>query len=100
MIEQNRSAAEFWQRYCTFDVSELEIAAEPRPAIAEVRDTALALIDRKARTPLEPVAPDSVFLQASAVYQLVRNSMSRTNAAIRQINELIAAKKDLLKRPT
>ncbi len=93
LIEQNRGAAEFWQRYCTFDASELEIAAELLPAIAGVRDTALALIDQKARTPLEPVAPDSALSQARAAYELVRTSIAGTNAAIRRINGLIAAKK-------
>ena len=92
LIEQNRGAAEFWQRYCTFGASELEVAAEPA-AIAGVRDTALALIDQKARTPLEPVAPDSALSQACAAYDLVRTSIAGTNAAIRRINGLIAAKK-------
>ena len=53
----------------------------------------MALIDQKARTPLEPVAPDSALSQACAAYDLVRTSIAGTNAAIRRINGLIAAKK-------
>ena len=93
LIAQNRAAAEFWHRYCTFDPSELELAAEPSSAIARIRDAALALIDHKARTPLAPVASGGALVQARAAYELVCTNIAGTNAAIRRINGLIAAKK-------
>lgn len=91
--EQNRSAAEFWARYCSFDASPLCLPEETSSAILKLGQDALALIDRKARAPLEVIFPDDAFNESLAAYEVVQNKVFEVNAAIQGVNATISANK-------
>jgi wobble nucleotide-excising tRNase len=55
LAEQNKGGAEFWGRYCTFDSASLAFPPELLTAARALGHSALALLDRKARAPLEVV---------------------------------------------
>lgn len=93
VIEQNNAAVEFWTRYCDItppDPAELERAGE---ALRTLRQRALALLDRKAAAPLEPVAADAAFSSAQAALLAVRQAASSYNRAVAATNAIIEAKK-------
>ena len=65
-VEQNKGATEFWGRYCTFDPATLAFPDDIPEAIRTLGQAALALLDRKARSPLEALPPDEAFTTAVA----------------------------------
>jgi wobble nucleotide-excising tRNase len=90
--DQNAAAVEFWSRYCTFDVP--AITGMTGDAIRALREAALALLDRKAVSPLEPVAPGEAFTAALTDVAAVRAEAAAYNEAVAAANAAIAAKKD------
>lgn len=93
LAEQNRGGAEFWGNYCTVDPAPLAFSPEVSAAARGLGQAALALLDRKARAPLEAVALDPAYTTALAAYNKASLRMQAVNAAIRAVNVLIAAKK-------
>lgn len=93
VIEQNNAAVEFWTRYCDItppNPAELERAGE---ALRTLRQGALALLDRKATAPLEPVDADAAFSSAQAALFAVRQAATSYNQAVAAANAIIQAKK-------
>lgn len=92
--EQNRSGVEFWGRFCTFDPAPLAFADDIPDAIRELGQVAVALLDRKARAPLEPVQPDATFNTAAATYDAAQAKAQQITEAIQAVNALIATVKE------
>lgn len=91
--EQNKAAVEFWGRYCTFDATSLDFADDILEAARTLGRAALAVLDRKERTPLEPIVPDAAFKGAAMSYEAAQSRAREINEAIDAANALIAAKK-------
>lgn len=93
LAEQNRSGSEFWGRYCVFEQTPLNIPCDISVTMRNLGQASLALLDRKAQTPLEALSPDSAFNEALTAYEAAQSRVRVVNAAIRTVNGLIAAKK-------
>lgn len=91
-IAGNEAAAEFWSRYCSVAAPQLSPQGVAS-SLREVRETAIALCDRKAATPLEIVPIDQRYLNAFAVVKALLASAEEYNDAARAANVTIAAKK-------
>lgn len=91
--EQNKGAVEFWIRYCTFDSASLTPPDDIYEAIRTLGQTALALIERKYREPLEPIRPDTAFNNAARAYESTQTKAREIVDVTRAINILIANKK-------
>jgi len=93
-LDQNAAGVEFWSRYCQITAPAL---AGGEGAVGEVlctlRDAALALLDRKAATPLEHVASDAAFTAAKAALAAIQAGAATYNQAVRAANATIAAKR-------
>ena len=93
-VEQIKGAVEFWGRYCTFDPAPLDFPDDIAASAHTFGQTALALLDRKARSPLEPVPLDARYIAAIAAYEVAQARASEIATAIRAVNALIVAKKE------
>ncbi len=93
-LDQNTAGVEFWSRYC--DVTAPTLAGgegAAGEALRTLRQAALALLDRKAATPLEHVVPDVAFTAAKAALVAVQAGTATYNQAVRAANVTIGAKK-------
>jgi wobble nucleotide-excising tRNase len=90
---QNRSAVEFWQRYCTFDPTVVDPPESVTDDFRRLGVEALALLTRKIDAPLESVKPTDSFTSAKDAYAQARSSVAAVNVAISAANTLIAARK-------
>ena len=91
--EQNKGAVEFWIRYCTFDSASLTPPDDMFETIRTLGQTALALLERKYREPLEPIRPDTAFNNAAKAYESAQTKAREIVDVTRTINILIANKK-------
>ena len=90
-IERNAAGVDFWSRF-------VEIAPPAAPAgagdvLRAVRQTALALLDRKAAAPLEALTPDGAFHAARDAANALQASVQTYNDAVTRANDLIAQRK-------
>jgi wobble nucleotide-excising tRNase len=92
-IASNDAAAEFWNRYCSVVAPQISSPQGFGASLREMRDAAIALIDRKAAAPLEAVLIDHRYLNAFNVIQALRASANDYNAGVRAANVVISAKK-------
>jgi wobble nucleotide-excising tRNase len=92
-IAQNRTAIEFWQRYCNFDAAPLEPPQALDEIIRKVGAQASTLLALKAASPLEPVKVGSEFTAAMSAYAKAQAAVAAVNVAIRSVNDLIATRK-------
>jgi wobble nucleotide-excising tRNase len=93
-LDQNAAGVEFWSRYCGIAAPALaggEGAAGE--ALRTLRQAALALLDRKAATPLELVDSDAAFTAAKAALAAMQAGAAIYNQAVRAANATIAVKK-------
>jgi wobble nucleotide-excising tRNase len=90
-IEQNRSSVEFWRRYCTLDTSGLTSPVEVGARFRRLHEAIMALLDRKARAPLEVVRLDEAPAGVLDAYQESREALEAHNAAVRSANGIIEA---------
>ena len=91
--DQNEAGGEFWQQYSTFDPPQLGEPGDVAESLAALRKAALALLERKAAAPLEPLQPDEAFREARAASEQARDTVSAYNAAVDTANAIVAAKK-------
>jgi wobble nucleotide-excising tRNase len=91
--EQLKSGIEFWGRYCAFDVAPLAYPDGLADAIRGLSQSALSLLDSKARAPLDAVKVDEAFTKSFAAYAAIQDKAAIVNQAIRQVNTLATAKK-------
>ena len=94
LLDQNAAGVEFWSRYC--EIAAPALAGDEGAAgeaLRTLRHAALALLDRKAATPLEHVASDAAFTAAKASLAGLQAGAGTYNQAVRAANATIAAKK-------
>ena len=91
-VLQNNNAAEFWRQYC-----EVESPAAPErggaAVMAALRQSAQALLQTKAGTPLDAVAPNENFTQALNAFETLRTALGNYNAGVAAANAVITARK-------
>jgi wobble nucleotide-excising tRNase len=92
-LDQNAAAVEFWTRYCGITPPTLTGSDGTVDALRVLRNTALALLDRKAVAPLERVAGDSRFTAAYTAFGLANNDVAAYNQAVRVANAAIGRRK-------
>ncbi len=93
-LDQNADGLEFWSRYCEFTAPALAVGeGAVGEALRTVRQAALGLLDQKAATPLEQVAPDSAFTAAKPNLVKMQAKAATYNQAVWAANAAIAAKK-------
>ena len=93
-IEQNRGGVEFWSRFFTFEASSLSTDTDISDSVRTLGQTAMALVTRKASSPLDPIILDNAFDAALNTYNRVKIVVETVNTAIRTLNALITAKKE------
>ncbi len=93
-VEQNKAAAEFWGRYCAIDPESVTMPAAIGEALRDLGETALSLLERKARSPLDTIRVDTAFSTAATAYGAAQDNAYRIVTKIRTANALIAAKKE------
>jgi len=94
LLDLNAAGIEFWSRYCEIAppaLGDREGVAEQ--ALRALRQATLALLDRKAATPLEHVPPDLTFTAARAAFATIQTEVASYNETVRTANATIAAKK-------
>jgi wobble nucleotide-excising tRNase len=91
--ERNNAGSEFWQKYVAFDWTKISPPADFASAAIALRESALALLDAKARAPLEAIEPAQPYNDASAAYGQALAKLVEANLQIDQANVLIVAKK-------
>jgi wobble nucleotide-excising tRNase len=89
---QNTAGVEYWTRFSDIAAPAIE-ADKAGEAFRALRQSALALLDRKAAAPLEVIAPDVVFTNAMARLIVMQQAVTDYNHAIGTANAIIAAKK-------
>lgn len=92
-IEKNKSVVEFWRQYFPIDPDMLAMPENLLEAIRGVGVASLALLDRKARSPLEAVPLSKEYEDAVASLQALQTSVKAANMAIYAAKEIFNAKK-------
>ena len=92
-LDLNSAGVEFWSRYCKITPPLLEPASEIADTLRELRRTALALLDRKKATPLDPIALDASVIAAGAAFKTAQTNVNTYNQAVQTANATIAKKK-------
>jgi len=92
-ILQNGNAAESWQQYCEVASLTLMEAGRIGQTMGGLRESAQALLDVKAGTPLDAVPPDDQFTRALDAFESLRTSFGTYNAAVAAANAVIGARK-------
>jgi len=94
LLDQNATTVEFWSRYCELTPPALVGAQGTAGELLRTfRQTALALVDRKAATPLDRLSPDGAFMAAQTALAGIQTRATTYNQAVRTTNATIAAKK-------
>lgn len=94
LLEQNFAGVDFWSRYC--EIGALPLASgegATGESLRRLRQAALSLLDRKAATPLDRVAPDAAFTAATSALAIMQAGTAGYNQAVRAANATIAAKR-------
>lgn len=89
---QNTAGVEYWTRFSDIAAPAIE-ADRAGEALRALRQSALALLDRKAAAPLEVIAPDAVFTDAMSRLTAMQQAVTDYNQAVGTANLIIAAKK-------
>lgn len=92
-IEKNKAAVDFWHQYCPIDPATL---AMPENLLDTIRDfgvAALALLDRKSRSPLEAVPLSKEYQEALTAFQALQATVKSANKAIYAAKDVFNSKK-------
>jgi wobble nucleotide-excising tRNase len=92
-LDQNTAAFEFWTNYCMITPPALADSDKVVDALSALRQEALALIDKKAASPLDRVAADELFAAAHATLMAIQDDSVTYNQAVQEANAAVAAKK-------
>jgi wobble nucleotide-excising tRNase len=90
-LDQNATSVEFWTRFCEFATPQTPDGGGD--TLRAERDSALALLDRKAAAPLEPVVVDATLANADSAFVALQQKVEAYNQAVADANTIIAAKK-------
>lgn len=93
LAEQNKGSVEFWSRFSDIVPPPLANVEGVHAVIAELRQAAVALIERKANAPLEQLQADARFAGALAAYDALRPTLAAYDVAVDAANVIINAKK-------
>ena len=95
LLDQNTSNIEFWSRYCKLEspsVGSDEVSVAD--ALRSIREAAVALLNRKAATPLDQILLDSTFTAAKAAFDSIYgNKRMIYNQAVLKANTIITSMK-------
>lgn len=92
-VTQNTAASESWRQFCELATPVLPDEQAVSETMRILRETAQALLDLKAGTPLEPVPPTDDFTRALESFEALRTSLGSYNASVATANAAIAARK-------
>jgi hypothetical protein len=92
---QNNGSVEFWQRYCEIGSLTAPDAGAAGDVMARLRQSAQSLLEVKAGTPLDAVAPGEGFTEPLNDFEGLRTALATYNANAAATNAVIEA---LLKR--
>ena len=93
VISQNANSIEFWREYCEIVPPALLEVGKAAAVMSTLKQSAQSLLQAKAWTPLDPVAPDEGFTLALAAFEELRQSLGIYNATVATANAVIAARK-------
>ncbi len=93
VLDQNATAVEFWTRYCGITPPTLAKSDRTGDTLRVLRNTAVVLLDRKAATPLDPVATDPHFELAHTALVVADSDVAEYNQAVRVANTAIERRK-------
>jgi wobble nucleotide-excising tRNase len=93
-IIRNDAAAEFWKQFSSLQLPPITFATDIKIQVQEFWKAALALVTKKASSPLEEVTPDAAFTEKENLLQQVTAKLSAYNTAIDAANTAIQNKKD------
>jgi wobble nucleotide-excising tRNase len=92
-VLQNNNSLEFWQQYCEIAPLAPPEAGRAGEVMMALRQSAQSLLQVKAGTPLEAVAPDMGFTQALTAFEAFRASLATYNAAAAAANAVVTTRK-------
>jgi wobble nucleotide-excising tRNase len=90
---QNNGKVEFWREYCELVPPVAPTEGTVADVMRTLRRSAQTLLQLKAGTPLDAVAPGEDFTQALAAFEVLRTALGTYNAAVAAANAVIAARK-------
>ncbi|MEX2375276.1 MAG: AAA family ATPase, partial [Dehalococcoidia bacterium] len=93
ILSQNEGGHEFWSRYTEMASPRLPDAAQVGDTIRALRVAALALLDRKASSPLDAISLDTRYAEAVSAMARLRDDVGAYNARVASANEAIATRK-------
>jgi wobble nucleotide-excising tRNase len=93
ILDQNNSTVEFWSRYCAVTPPTLANAEKLGNTLRALRETAYALLDRKAAAPLDSLLLDSFFSNGYDAFVAIQAAAADYNRDVRTANATIAVKK-------
>lgn len=91
--QSNASLLDFWQRFTTCKLPELDFESEVHRPIRDLAEKALALVERKSAAPLEKVEIDDEFGRLEQSARIAREKVQEYNAAVDVANALIQKQK-------
>jgi wobble nucleotide-excising tRNase len=92
-VLQNNNSLEFWRQYCEIAPLVPAEAGRRGEVMAALLQSAQSLLQVKAGTPLDAVAPDDGFTRALADFEALRTSLESYNEAVAAANAVITARK-------
>jgi len=92
ILDQNLAAIEFWTRFCEIAPPALTDGTAGE-ILRALRQTTLALLDRKTAAPLERAVPDQAFNDAHAAFVRLQEAVTGYDHAVAAANAIITAKK-------
>ncbi|QOJ33873.1 MAG: AAA family ATPase [Nitrospira sp.] len=90
---QNDAAIEFWKQFVTIDLPPLDFDKDVGKPLNDWAEAALALLAKKASSPLEEVTPDAAFAPKRVAVQDALSKLALYNTAIAAANAFIQDKK-------
>ena len=90
---QNDAAAEFWKQFVPVDLPPLDFDNDLRKPLQEFAEAALALVAKKAASPLEEVKPDGAFSSKQELAQAALAKLIAYKKAVEAANTTIQDKK-------
>jgi wobble nucleotide-excising tRNase len=92
-VLQNTNNLEFWQQYCEMAPLVPPESGKAGEVTMALRQSAQSLLQVKAGTPLDAVAPDMGFTEALVDFEALRTSLATYNAGVAAANAVITARK-------
>jgi wobble nucleotide-excising tRNase len=92
-VTQNTASSDSWRQFCELTTPVLPDGQSVTETMGALRETAQALLDLKAGTPLEAVPPNDDFTRTLERFEALRTSLGTYNARVATTNAVIEARK-------